>query len=562
MPAASPPASAVSAVAERQMIVVFPFENLGPPEDAYFAAGITDEITSRLGAVRSLGVISRTSAVQYDRTGKSMAQIRTDLGVSYVLEGTVRWQRSASAGSRVRVTPQLVDARRDTQIWSTTYEEPLDEIFRVQSQVAEQVIRQLDLTLHPRELQAVQSRSTDDLDAHQAYLRALHNRTSGYYDETQRRLTVQMLERAVNLDPDFALAWAALSVEHSYLYLLRMDATEERAALSRQAVDRALALQPDLPEAHLALGLFHYRCRRDYARALDAFKVAEQGLPNDADLINAVGAIRRRQGRWAESLERSQEALRLDPRGGVGWWNTAVTLLHMGRYDEAREHADRSIALLPDQPAPYGIKVLIAWNDTGDLAESRAILDSMPIRHNQFLDWMLFQQAIYEREPALALAEARSLPFEMFEGVIELKPKAQFEAEALALAGDVDGARRAYEAALAVLDDEAAERPEDARVHSGRGVVLAALGRAEEAVRAGRRGVELYPVSGDWFHGPAYVRYLATIHARNGDMNAALDLIESVLSESRTAHFPIGWVDPVWDPVRNDPRFIRLTGKK
>jgi TolB-like protein/lipoprotein NlpI len=415
--------------AEQPMIVVFPFENLGPSEQDYFAAGVADEITSRLATVQSLGVISRTSAIQYDRTGKTMAEIGRDLGVSFVLEGTVRWDPS-SGSNRVRVTPRLVRVAADRQMWSESYDEQLDEIFAVQTDIAERVVNALDLTLGAGERAALQARPTDNLEAYQAYLRGRDNSARDYYSRENRLRTVSILEEVVALDPDFAQAWAALSEEHSYIYHLRYDATEARREAARQAVDRALELRPDLPEAHLARGLYFYRCYRDYEKAIVELEAAARGLPNDSQVFEAIGAIRRRQGRWDEAISNSSRAGRLNPRDATNFWDLGVTYLCVARYEEAIASCDRSIAIDPEQSVAFAIKAIAYWQ-TQDLESSRRTFEAIPTAGNPFAEWFFILQESLERDYQAALRRARAFPVDTFQSPTTVLPKPGIEAMVL-----------------------------------------------------------------------------------------------------------------------------------
>ena len=545
---------------ELPMIVVFPFENLGPPEQDYFAAGVADEITSRLATVESLGVISRTSAIQYDRTGKTMAEIGQELGVRYVLEGTVRWDPSSSS-SRVRVTPQLVRVAADKQIWSASYDERLDEIFAVQSDIAERVIAALDVTLGETERAALLAKPTANLDAYQAYLRGRDNSNRDYYSRENRLRTIRMLEEAVSLDPDFALAWAALSQEHSYFYHLRYDATDARRHEAKLAVDRALKLQPDLPEAHLALGFYHYRCFRDYEQAMVELDIAARGLPSDSRVFEAIAAIRRRQGRWDEAISNSSKAGRLDPRDATIFWDLGVTYLCVGRSDDVIRSCDRSIAIDPEQSVAYTIKSMAYWQKH-DLASARRTLETMPDVGNPFADWIFLQQELLERDYEAALRRARAFTVEMFQATILMIPRLALQAQVLELMGRRDEARPLWERSLAMLEIEIAKTPEDARAHSATGLVLAYLGRKDAAVDFGKRAVELYPVSVDAFHGPAHLLDLARIYIVIGEDDAAIDLLEQLIELPSGVQPMLLDSDPTWDRLRNHSRFEAVLDRR
>jgi non-specific serine/threonine protein kinase len=346
--------------AKKKMLVVLPFENLGQAEEAYFAAGMTEEITSRISAVRGLGVISRTSAVQYDRIGKTTKQIGEDLGVDYVLEGTVRWDRGSGENNRVRITPTLIRVSDDTQLWSQRYDEELNDIFTVQSEIASQAIQQLGITLLGSERQALEAKPTENLEAYNAYLRG-KSYTEGpdiNIMEQNCRLTMQMFERAVALDPDFACLCRAFTSSCTVVSSW-FDRSEERLSMEKTAANQSLELQPGLPEAYLALGKYYYLGLKEYEQALAAFALAEKALPNNTEILEVVAYILRRQGNFKSALENLKSALELNPRKArlaeeIGW---TCTILRS--YTEADRYYQRSIALAPDQITAYVEK---AWN--------------------------------------------------------------------------------------------------------------------------------------------------------------------------------------------------------
>jgi len=290
-------AAAIVATAEaRRMIVVLPFENLGASGDEYFAAGLTEEITSRLATVPGLGVISRTSAMQYKGDRPPLREIGQQLGVDYVLEGTVRWERRSDGTSRVRVTPQLIRVADDTHLWADRYDRELEEIFAVQGDIAAEVARELNITLLEPQREALQTRPTENMEAYQAYLRGVELWTRPGYDVARFRLAQEMFERAVELDPRFVEALTELSNVHAMLYQ-GGSAGPEALVTSRQAIEQAEAVAPDHPRVHLAKGYHYYLGYFDYERALAEFARVEAALPDDPAVHEAIGFIRRRQGR-------------------------------------------------------------------------------------------------------------------------------------------------------------------------------------------------------------------------------------------------------------------------
>ena len=539
-----------------EMIVVFPFENLGPAEDTYFAAGIAEEIGSRLAGVASLGVISRASATQYDRTGKTMTTIGKDLGVDYVLDGTVRWDRSGSGPSRVRITPQLIRVGDDQQMWSARFDDTLEEIFAVQSRIAEAVLNELNFQLQAPEQAARADRPTDNLEAYQAYLRALEMRSTGIYSPQHRQETIARLEHVVQLDPGFALAWALLSDEQSYYYHLRFDTTQERIDAAKHAVDRALRVSPDLPEAHRSLGLYHYRCHRDYERALAEFAVAARGLPNDPELLSAVGAVRRRLGEFELAAKDAERALQLDPRDSNLAWDIGVTYAILGDLDAAHDRINLAIEIDPGNTAAYLLNALFYILD-GDLERSREWIERTPPTTSPLNEMTWLIQLSLERDYAAAVERFERATWKAIETTTDHHPRMGLLGDLYRLQGRTAKAEQAYRQALSQVETELETRPDDARRHIARGMLLARLGRPEEAIAAGRRAVDLYPTSLDAFHGPNTELGLALIYLRAGELDRGLDLVEKLLRGPNKLIVTVAVMklDPEFDPIRDHPRF-------
>jgi TolB-like protein len=299
-------------------IVVLPFENLGSPDDEYFADGITEEITSRLAAVSGLQVISRASAVQYKGTDKTINQIGEELNVQYAVEGTVRWERLGEGLGRVRITPQLISVPDDSHVWSDRYDRAIESVFEVQSDIAAKVVGQLHVNLLQPEQDALEARPTENLEAYEAYLRARHHTQVNDYDQAQ--LALAMYQRAVDLDSGFAAAWSRLAITQTRISSLGWDRSGERCTAAQDAAERALELDPGLPEGHVARGLVYYQCNRDYENALAEFQRALGIRANYLDALVGQAWVLRRQGRWKEStalLERGLELSPMDSRAAL-----------------------------------------------------------------------------------------------------------------------------------------------------------------------------------------------------------------------------------------------------
>ncbi len=550
-----------------KMLVVLPFDNLGPADEEYFADGMTEELISRLSVVRKLGVISRTSSMKYKNKHITIREIGADLGVDYVLEGTVRWNRKDRGASRVRITPRLIRVSDDTHLWSERYDRVIDDIFEVQSEIAEQVIQQLNIALLEPERRILETKSTNNLEAYQAYLRGLEYAGRPDYMEEDYRLAVQMFERAVELDPDFALAHADLSRVHSALYFHGHDRTEYRVQNAKAAADRAHELQPELPDVHLAFGFYYYWCHQEYEQALKEFAIAEKDLPNDSRILAVVAAILKRQGKIEEAVDHFKKAFELSPRDASLAHEIGCAYMTIRKYAEAERYYDYSVSMAPDQILVYECK---AWNHylwQGDIQGGRATLMAMlggitpSLIRPGFASFELFYMELLSRnyQKALdALAEA-SVVFE--EGQWWFIPKDQLAAYTYHLLGEPVQARALYHSALNLLEKEIKERPDDDRVLSSLGVVYGGLGQKENAIRAGKLAAELIPVSKNAVIGPFRVEDLAFTYVLVGDYDNAMDQIEYLLSIPSWLSVPLLSIDPKYDPLRDHPRFQELLKK-
>jgi TolB-like protein/tRNA A-37 threonylcarbamoyl transferase component Bud32/Flp pilus assembly protein TadD len=548
------------ALPDRQRIVVLPFENLGPPEDAYFASGITEEITSRLAAIHGLAVISRTSALQYERARKSVKEIGRELGVDYVLEGSVRWERPASGPSRVRVTPQLIRVADDTHLWAERYDRDGGEIFKVQSDIAEQVIAQLNVNLLKPERQLLDARPTTNLEAYQAYLRgrAHMENFAPVYSEEAGKEAVEGFERAVALDPRFAEAWAGLSLAESAITQGGFDPSGKALARSRTAVLRALALSPQLPDAHIAMGYYLYWGSRAYEPAIRELAIAATAHAKQGEVAEAMGYIRRRQGRHQEALAEFEQAFALDPRNANLALNLGELEALLRHYEQAEGYFDTAIALAPVEFVGYFQKSICRLLWKGSVPEARAILDAAPPTDDPFMTMAHFGLDLYERRYDQALTRLTAIKTTWITEGDDSFPKATLVGQLRAARGETALAHAAFEESRTLIEQQLAEHPQDPRLHSSLGIADAGLGRREEAIREGRRGVSLSPIERDAVNGVQRVNELAQIYAMLGDGRAASEQVAVLLSHPTMISAALLDLDPIFDPVRRDPRFQKV----
>ena len=552
-----------SAVDDRKMLVVLPFENLGSPDDKYFADGMTEEITSRLAAVSGLGVISRTSAVQYDREGKTLRQIGDDLGVDYVLEGTVRWNKGAAAGSRVRVTPQLIQVSDDTHLWAETYDRVIEDIFAVQSEIAEKIIGQLGVTMLDRERELVEAKPTEHLLAYETYLRGIGYLSKAGAVKERWEKAETLLKQAVELDPQFALAFARLSIVHSEFYFWGYDRTPERLEKAKAAADWALEIDPDLPEGYAALGSYYYTGRQDFEKALHYHSIAARGMPNNPEEIEAIAYIWRRQGLFDETLEYLEKAAVLAP--GQYWYpmQMGITYALLRRYEEADRRLARSLELEPDQVASYTMRWLNELLWTGDISKSRSILESAPQARLNELAPGFYNQCMVERNPEGALEALGPMPERKtyFLGRGTVRPL--LEGLAYRMMGDTATARARFDSARVILEEMARingdDRVMESAIRSALGQAYAGLGRKDDAIREGEQAVEL--VSWDKMLAAGRTEEMLKIYIMVGEYDAAMDRIEHLLSvPSLTSVSYFERLSKI-DPIRDLPRYKRIVRK-
>jgi serine/threonine protein kinase/tetratricopeptide (TPR) repeat protein len=544
------------------MLVVLPFENLGSPDDEYFADGITDAITARLGGLSGLGVISRQSAIQYKESGKSTRQISEELGVDYILEGTIQRERSSDPGSRVRIIPQLVRCSDDIHVWADTYDEDMTEVFKLQTEIAERVARELDVALLEPERRMLAAKPTENVEAYEYYLKGIDHRDRAV-NEDESWAMVRMFEKAVELDPNFAVAWARLSMSYTWMYWRMLG--KEYLAKAWEAAEEAMRIDPDCPDGHLAYGYYHYYGSRNYERALEHFYKVQKQMPANVNAIQSIGFIKRRQGKWEEALKIFRSIYKVNPRSfAANWDHFGNTLIMIRRYDEAEKYIDRALSLAPDMAAAYYCKAEIAILRDGDreLAKSyfQKGIDLEPAeRRCLYLGYSEMMMIRITHETPCEVAENLKLAMCSPSSIIEDALVKVALAQCCIEKGNDKEAAALMDSALVILEkDLQGEGQLKVKRHDALGWVYAHLGRKEDAIRAGKRAVELLPISKDAYDAPLYMHDLAQIYTIVGEYDAAVDQLEILLSVPSYVSVHSLRLDPVWDPLRDHPRFQLL----
>ena len=555
-------AGALAAIAEKS-IAVLPFENLSnEKENAYFADGVQDEILTGLSRVADLKVISRTSVMLYKAGPKrNLREVATDLGVAHVLEGTVQ-----RVGGRVRVNAQLIDARTDSQLWAERYDRDVADVFGIESELAGKIVAQLQAKISPSEEAAIEQKPTADLTAYDLYVRAKTLiATAVYSTPLQEGLfeAVRMLNQAIERDPAFALAYYQLAHAHDLIYFAGLDHTPARLAMADAAIQALARLLPNSGEAHLALAKHLYWGYHDYERARKGLSLAQKSLPNDPWAFVLAGYIDRRQGRWAESTKNLERAVELDPQ------NPRVLQQIAGSYDLLRRYADearpldRAIALTPKE----GKAVLRADRAEVELnwhADTRLLLSTIETilvedsREAKNIAALWLRGSLCKRDFDSARRALAALPVAgCYQQTVPF-PRTWCEGVVAQTRGDKAAAHAAFTSMRAEAVKLVAEQPDYPEGLCVLGVADAALGNKDDAIREGRRAVELLPVTKDSIVGALLVQNLALIYAWTGEKDLALQQLS--VAARIPGHLSYGELrlHPYWDPLRGDPRFDKI----
>src|SRR5881398_1885000 len=551
-------------------IAVLPFENLSDEkEHAFFADGVQDDILIKLAKIADLKVISRTSVMQY-RGKQDVRQIGDALRVSHVLEGTVR-----RSGEKVHVNAQLVDAHTDAGIWAEEYDRDLNDVFAIETEVAKSIANRLRAKVSARERLAMQERPTQDLVAYDFYVHAAALIDEASYAPEQERWkdyfqAVELLDRAIARDPAFLLAYCRLAEAHDELYFQRSVAAFSAAAVSRlelanAAINSAFRLKPDSADAHLALATHLYHGYFDYDHARDELAIAARTLPNNARIFEWSGFIDRRQSRWHDAVRDFERAMKLDPRDVKILLGAAVTYELMREYKKEREVCDRLVAIEPNNIHAQVLRARIDFNERADTRPLHAVMEKIlrgdPASAGNLVGWR-FYVALYEHDFASAdralapLIENKHTTFRVRWDEIYFS-RAYAEGLLARIKGDAAAARAAFTAARA-QEEAVRARPDDGQTFCLLGLIDAGLGRKEEALREGRRALELIPVAKDTNAGPQVLYFFAVICAWTGERDLAIEQLETLAKIPAGASYGELRLDPSWDSLRGDPRFEKI----
>jgi TolB-like protein/class 3 adenylate cyclase/Tfp pilus assembly protein PilF len=553
--------------APEKSVAVLPFENLSrDPDNAYFADGIQEEVLTRLAKIADLKVISRASTQQSQSKPGNLAEVAKQLGVANILEGSVQ-----KAADQVRVNVHLINVQTGSQLWAETYDRKLSDIFVVESEIAKGIAESLQATLTGREEQALAARPTNNPEAYDAYLRGLAFEARSNYSSDALYKAIDFYGLAVQLDPNFALAWARLSGGHALLYFNRGDTTDARRHAAKETLENAQRLQPNSPETLLFTGYYQYWVLHDYALAKATFGRVSKMLPGNSQVLYALGAIARREGHWDESVAYWERGLALDPRNTALLTEVAWTYAALRQFPTALKLYDRALDILPNELSVMALKASI-YQAEGNLQEAAKLLVQVNAQTNSDVAVRIkLAQFRLERNPteAIRLVQARQARLDFASG-IDKGIKQGGLALIQRVAGDTAAAKAAAEQARNTLEPLRKDQPDNAFVAAVLAAAYAILEEKDSALNEAQRAITLVPSSKDRLSGPGFEENLALVEMIIGENSRAIATLTRLLQTpyggwlySPTPVTPaLLRLDPIWDPLRADPAFQKLCEEK
>jgi serine/threonine protein kinase/Tfp pilus assembly protein PilF len=547
-------------------VAVLPFENLSrDPDSAYFVEGIQEEILTRLASIADLKVISRTSTQRYQSKPRNLPQIAKQLGVANILEGSVQ-----KAADQVRVNVQLINAQTDSHLWAETYDRKLTDIFGVESEIAKGIAESLRAKLTGREEQALAVKPTNNPEAYDAYLRGLAFEIRGQYSLDARRKVIDFYDRAVQLDPNFALAWARLSRACAFAYPVS-DTSGARREGAKQALEIAQKLKPNTPETLFALGYYQYRVLRDQGLAKTTFGLIQKMLPGSSEVACALGLVSRHEGHWDEGVAYLEQGLTLDPRNPELLGTTARTYAMLRQFPTALKLLDRAVDISPNDPDLIALKARV-YQAQGDLqAAAKLLVEINAETPSDSAFEAKLAQVTLERNHAEAvrLLQDRLAHFH-FGSEIDRGFDQVVLAFAQHFAGDSDSAKVTAQQARNTLEPLCKNQPDNFYFAATLALANAALGDKDSAIKEAERAIMLLPSAKDRVNGPGCEENLALIQAIFGENGRAISTLTRLLqTRSNGWHYDITPItpallrlDPIWDPLRADPAFQKLCEEK
>jgi len=538
-------------------IAVLPFDNLSDePGQESFAASMQDVLITNLWKISSLRVPGKTSVNKYKQTEKTIPEIARELNVDALIEGFVY-----RVGDTVRINVQLIRGESDEHIWADDYVEKIENIIFLQSKLAQDIAEKINIAVKPEEQKHLAESYKVDPEAYNYYL--LGNDYFKHKDEKNIRIAQQMYEKAVESDPKFALAYAKLSQTHTDMYFWHYDRTDKQLTKAKEYIDRALVLNSDLPEVHLAFGWYFYHGLMDFERALEHYTIVRKIQPNNSELIASIAYVQRRMGKFEEAATNLKKASEIDPSYYAQPIGLGLTYEYLRRYPEAMESYNKAISRAPDSDMAYRSKASLYVRWKGNIEKAREVIEyagkntQLPEKNYGYI---MTGYDINDRNYEKALDRISNTQGDL-DGVSSYLPKNLVIANIYNYMNKKVLAHAYYDSVRVVMEAKIQVKPDDARYRSTLGRIYAGLGRNEDAIREGELAVELYPLSKDALFGPSKIFELARIYVTVGEFDKAVDQLEFLLIHPSTITVPYLRLLPVFDPLRDNPRFQKLLEK-
>lgn len=544
------------AAPKQASIAVLPFVNMSSdPDQEFFSDGLTEDIITQLAKIEDLHVISRTTCMKFKGDTLSVKEIGAQLSVGTILEGSVQ-----RAGDQLRITAQLIDVATDAHLWAESYDRPVTDLFNIQREIATAIAEMLKRKLTPEDVTQLAAVPTQNVDAYQAYLKGRFFSHQAHTDGVNSLKAIEDLQKAVELDSSFALAYAELARCHARVYYLRTDATKARQDMAKRAADKALALAPDQPEIHLAIGDYYNWAFRDRTKAMEHWSIAEKGLPNNAEVLIARSGVLMIEGRLDECIAALEKAATLSPKDARVSSDLSWALMWEHRFPEAIAAADRAIMLTPNENWPYLYKGINYFSWKGPCPKAHAAFNAVDHAYPWYT-WAMWTMEVAEGNMDSAFARIATLPNGWDLRKTEVAPAALWEAYLYQHKGDQVLARKKYEEAVVLLEKELPAHPEDARYHSALGMALAGAGQKERAIQMAIRATELMPYAKDMGYGINPIYDLAVTYTLAGEFDKAFEQLDFNLGHP--GYFTVTRMegDVRYDALRNDPRYAALLKK-
>ena len=544
-------------------IAVLPFRNLSnDTAQIYFCDGFREELLSNLQKVNSLDVRSRTSSDQYRNTDKSVIAIGRELDVNYLVEGSVGFE-----GNNLKIWVQLIDARSDKHLWSDEYmrELTIEQIFSLQSEISKSIAAELKAVLTPEEIEKIERRPTENLEAYNLYLQGNYYYWRSY-DSQDYEKAIELYERVIKTDPDFALAYTKLAMSYLSEFWFYHDRSDEVLLKSRQYIERAFKLEPELPEAHLALGFYYYCGFNDYPRAAEQLELVLKEQPDNAEALYYQGCVHRRAGNWSMSREYLTKASKLEPKSARINFNAGETYNLLRLYPDALRYYNTALANNPEWTYAYKDVADVYIKMDGNTTGAKEFLDNSAIKNTAFekdsltLEILVLVQ-IYDGKYEEAMKILTRSRFDIFESQFYYRPKYLYYAQIYDLMNKPELEHAYFDSTRMLIERRLIDYPDDQRLYSTLGIAYAGLGLGQKAIAAGEKAVRIMPVEKEAWKGVYLIEDMAYIYVLLGNYPEAMKKLDYLLSIPGPLSVKILELDPKWAPLKNQQGFKEMLGK-